>query len=77
MATDDRAVKPQQSKYSGVIDEVSMFSFSPDQRVIDAALNSVPLPQQQGGVCDKFKNMPAGASQPGSDRGSLPRGFKP
>lgn len=78
MATDDRYLKPHEMADLGMIDTLSMREFSPDQRMVDEALNVQQL-SQQGGVGDNSVQsnsaMPAGGNQPGGNRSPVSPGF--
>lgn len=78
MATDDRYLKPHEMADHGMIDTLSMREFSPDQRMVDEALNVQQL-SQQGGVGDNSvrsnSTMSAGGGQFGGSRSAVSPGF--
>ncbi len=75
MATEERLPKPQELATAGLLNVLSMKDFSPDQRLVDEALNG-NVPRQQGGVCDQLSGVPAGSSQLGRRGSPLPSGLK-
>lgn len=72
---DDRTLKPYQLADMGLIDNLSMHKFAPDQRMVEEALN-INQPQQ-GGVGDTRSNstVPSGATQSGGNRSPVSPGF--
>lgn len=69
MSGDPGAVKPQELINSGMIKSLSMVDFSPDQRMVEAALGQNT---QQGGNCEHAR-VPFGTSQSGRSGSPLPK----